>query len=390
MLNKRILFTNLFGDLGGGELCLLNHIGQTKSHSDYISVILLQNGELVSKLKQRNIKVHIVKWSNLTRVQNIFYSTLAILRILYILKREKINLVISYCFADLILSGIACKILNIPIVFRSQGGAEHFEHKRKWMGKLIRFFYNSFVERIISITYFDRKKMILNGVKEEKICVVPWGVEIGRFNYIKSGNKIRGEFNISSGAPLIGFAGRLVPWKGHKTFLEALAKVKKEVPDIKALIAGDAILNDNNPEGYKKELLRLTEDLCLKNNVIFTGFRADMPEFMQEIDIFVHASHKEPFGMVIVEAMAAGKPVVASRVSGPLEIVRDGETGLLVEPQDADGLAKSILYLIKNQNLAKLMGQKGRERVKELFDLEKNISEIDRYCEILMAKGGKN
>lgn len=128
----------------------------------------------------------------------------------------------------------------------------------------------------------------------------------------------------------------------------------------------------------------MVKELGLRNNVVFTGFRQDIPRIMKEIDIFVHSSLKEPFGMAIVEAMAAGKPIIASGVSGPLEIVINGVTGLLVKPGDVNGLAMAIEELLDEEQKAEMMGRKARERVIELFDLKKNICQIDEYCENLL------
>ncbi len=182
--------------------------------------------------------------------------------------------------------------------------------------------------------------------KLDKVITVYNGVDLEEFNVGAKGNKIREEFALDPGIPLVGIVGRLDAWKGHEYFLEAAAQVMEEIPEAKFLIVGEDI--DQNKKQETK-LRNLAEKLRLTNNIIFTGQRNDIPEIMSSLDILVLSSLKEHFGRVIIEAMGCGKPVIATNAGGVPEIVKDGYTGILVPPRDSDALARAIIDLSKDK-----------------------------------------
>jgi len=150
----------------------------------------------------------------------------------------------------------------------------------------------------------------------------------------------------------------------------------KDEPKCKLMIVGRGEL--------EKQLKDLSRKLGVENKVIFTGFRKDIPQIMSCIDIFAFPSLCEGFGLVLLEAMAAKKPIVATNVSAIPEIVSDGKTGILVPPSNAEALADGILRLIKQRNLAKTMAEAGRERLEVYFGIEKMVKKIERIYDGLI------
>ena len=151
------------------------------------------------------------------------------------------------------------------------------------------------------------------------------------------------------------------------------------MPIIKFLIVGDGPL--------KAELEKLSNGLNIRQNCIFTGFRQDIPDILSAIDMLVMSSLYEGMPMVILEAMAASKPVIASKVGGIPEMVRDGETGILVPPKDVDALAEKIIVLLKNKDKARQMGLAGRRRVEEEFDVNIMVRKTEEvYQELIREK----
>ena len=170
--------------------------------------------------------------------------------------------------------------------------------------------------------------------------------------------------------PLVGLFGRLSEWKGQHVFLDALAAME----GVQAVIVGGALFGQ---EAYEARIREQASRLGLDGRVRFLGFRSDVPELMASMDVVAHTSIvAEPFGRVVVEAMMCGRPVVATRGGGVTEIIRDGETGLLVPPGDASALAAALGTILSDPALAQRLGQSGREDVSDRFSLEETCRSV--------------
>lgn len=150
----------------------------------------------------------------------------------------------------------------------------------------------------------------------------------------------------------------------------------KELPDARFLLVGDAIFGEKS---FVDELKEMCRELGVAEKVVFTGFRDDVPGIMRSIDLLVHASTlPEPFGMVLIEAMAACRPVVATRAGGVQEIVDNGVTGILVPPRDEDAMARAIIEILSDGGLRQRMGEAGLRRVEERFSRDETTRGIER------------
>jgi len=222
------------------------------------------------------------------------------------------------------------------------------------------------------------------GIPPDKGHVVHNPVNIESFAQVDGAAELRAEFGVADQDRLISNVGRLDWWKGHDYFLQAMAEVIRSRPNTKALIVGKSDSTPRN-QAYCQRLRQLVADLQLSGHVAFTGFRTDVPRIMAASDIVVHsASEPEPFGRTIVEAMAAGRPVVATAAGGVLDIVEDQVTGLLVPPKDAGLMAKAIQHLLQDQEQARLIGRRARQRARERFSVEQHVTAIQHiYRQIL-------
>ena len=175
--------------------------------------------------------------------------------------------------------------------------------------------------------------------------------------------------------PRIGLIGRISPWKGQDIFLQAVALVRHHYPTAHFEIIGAPLFSELE---YEAHLHHLCHALQLDGAVEFTGFVEDVPARIAELDIVVHASTMgEPFGQVIIEAMAEQKPVVATNGGGVPEIVQDGITGLLVPMGDAPSMAQAIIYLLDHPEAAARMGREGQKRVLAHFTLNKTARLVE-------------
>jgi glycosyltransferase involved in cell wall biosynthesis len=226
------------------------------------------------------------------------------------------------------------------------------------------------------------------GRRHRRLRVIPDGIDIDRFRPGRDGSAIRSEQGIEPGTPLVGFVARLDPWKGAHIFVRAAAEVVSRRPQTRFLVCGGELPGH---AAYARDLKGLAATLGLDGGIIFTDWRYTLgriPEVMAGLDLLVHASvQPEPFGLVLIEAMATAKPVIASRAGGPVEIVADGRTGILVTPGDHRELAEAILSLLDDPGRARRLGQAGRRRVEERFSIDRHLESVQAlYASILDAR----
>jgi glycosyltransferase involved in cell wall biosynthesis len=186
---------------------------------------------------------------------------------------------------------------------------------------------------------------------------------------------LREEFGIPNGAPIIGTVANFKVHKGHRHLVRAADLVRRERPDARFVLVGSGPL-----EGA---IQRMTRDLSLQETVVFAGFRSDVPQLIRSFDLFVLPSEHEGLPIALLEAMALGRPVVATRVGGTPEVVEDGATGALVPARDPRALADAVLALLADPARAKRRGRGARGRAKA-FDIRKSVARTEQVYEELL------
>ena len=232
--------------------------------------------------------------------------------------------------------------------------------------------------RIITISdWISRFACEVEKAPREKIRTIHYGM--AELRPRRDPRAVRAEFGFGGGDIVLGIIARLVPQKGHRHLLEAFARARRENPGLRLLVAGDGELRDR--------LERAAQAPGPDNGVVFTGYRNDVADMLGALDVFVHPSLWEGFGLAILEAMAMGKPVIATNVSAIPELVADGETGLLVPPADSARLAAAILRLARDATLRAQMGQRAQERWRTRFSLPEMIEKTaDVYAGLLDSR----
>lgn len=240
------------------------------------------------------------------------------------------------------------------------------------------------VRRFLCISSAVQARLTEQGIAPARCQVVHNAVDLSEYARTPDPVEVRREFGWPAETPLVGVVGRLDWWKGHEYFLHALAEISRQMPSVRGLVIGEPETTPVNRD-YHARLQALTQALGLTDKVIFTGFRADVPRLMGALDVVVLSSAEpEPFGRVVIEAMAAGRPVVATAAGGVLDVIEDGANGVLVPPRDASALGAAIVAILRDPPRARRIGQAARQRVLERFSLEEQVNRIEGlYAHVL-------
>lgn len=216
------------------------------------------------------------------------------------------------------------------------------------------------IDHYIAISGAVRKEMLFRGdAPDRKITVIPNGVRVPDSRSLRPAAQVRAELGLSGSMPLIACVARLELEKNVISLVEAMATIVRTYPGARCVVAG---------EGFRRPALEnRIRELGLQEAVRLLGFREDALSVVNAADLFVLPSLAEPSGLAILEAMALGKAVVATRAGGPTEIVAEGETGLLVPPANPSSLAGALRRLLRDPDLRKAMGEMGAQRFHERF-----------------------
>lgn len=375
MSGSRILYICRVGERGGGEVLLRNLLRAHDRRRFDPVVVFLENGPFVEEMKAAGFDLHLVEAG---RFRDVAKTARVIAALVRIIREERIDVVASHLALAHLYGGVAAVRTGRTAVWFTYGLPE---------GRLpLDWFACKLPARAIftcSRVVAESLRSFLSGRHRGKVRLFPMGVDLSRLDPSLDGRKVREEVGIDAGAPVVGLVSRFQRWKGQDYFLRAAALLWRERRDARFLIVGDTQFG-LEPE-YKGELEVLTRGLGLKDSTHFLGFREDLAECLAAMDVVVHGYvSKQPGGLGILDAMAMGKPVVATDSGDRLEWMVPGETGLLVRAKDPQDMAAGILTLLADSARARQMGAAGRKRVEEHFTVEKMVEAVERhYAELL-------
>ena len=240
-------------------------------------------------------------------------------------------------------------------------------------------------DRVIAISQHVAGTLGRAGIPESRVRQIYDGIDIAAFRAgVAPRDAVRSGLGLPSGAFLLLMAGNLKRWKGQHVLLDAVARLPATARERCHVALAGAVPLDG--QAYEAELHERVERAGVRDRVHFLGARDDVPALMGAADAVVHASIRpEPFGLVVVEAMALGKPIVASRLGGPAEIVTPG-AGLLFDPAEPAELARILQQLMEDASLRRALGDQGRERA-EWFSIERNVTAIQAVYDDILHVG---
>ncbi len=352
---------------GGMEM----HVGflsrklQKRGHN--ILVVCSPDSPLEKDLRESELELYPLKLSG-------YLHPVAVRRLQRFLQQQRVDLIHAHFSRDLwtIVPALALGSgkKEIPLIL-----TKHIGTGRAKRDKLHQVIYKR-VNFLIAISEVIRRNLIAtHPILPSQVGVVHHGIDLQEFSKENTSDRsLRSEWGFSSGDIVFGMIGRLQIGKGYLEFLEMARDLSAQIPSARFLIVGEATRGE--PQDAELILHRLQE-LRLERLVKYAGFRKDIPRVLAAMDVFVFPSHAEAFGMVVIEAMAARKPIVASNSDGILDILEHDRTGILVPPRDLNALTSACRLLAENQNLRERLAAAAQQAAREKFSLERMLDETE-------------
>ena len=363
-LHKRIAIICFSRSLGGLELSTLRLARTMNGKGVFAMVVVPPDSPLHHKAREWGIESATLApaW----RYGDIFLAN----RLAGVLREHSIDIVLLMQSHDIHLASLAWRFLpNLRLVFYQQMDSRH--NKRDFLHTWV------FSKLSLWIALTQRMKenaLTFTRMPAEKVKVVPLGTDLDRFNpAIHTKESSRSYFGLPAEKRIIGVIGRIDPGKGQEIVVRALPNLITRHPNILFLIAGEETAGE---PGHKAHLEELCRTLGLEPYVKFMPFTDEVPKFMAALDIFILPSFGETFGLVLIEAMAMEKPVIATDAGGVPEIITDGRTGILIEPRSVPAVGAAIEKLLDDETLCRSLGAAARADALQRFSMSRCVDEL--------------
>ncbi|MEX1118256.1 MAG: glycosyltransferase family 4 protein [Terrimicrobiaceae bacterium] len=365
-----VLLLNSMKFMGGGETWMLGMAGHlaARGHHPFLTA---RPKTMLLKLARESGLPAFPLWISGD------LNPILLWRLASMIRDNNIDLVIANTARDIRIAGLVTHFQKgVSVVGLHQ---VDLPIKNKWNYRLT---FKTFADAIVVNSRSTKRTLLENNpwLPQNKIRVVPHGIDTSKY---QSGNPeaLRAELGLPSDAFVIGFVGRLSGQKGVSVLLAAIEQLARQDRTLHFVIAGIGTL--------EKKVIDFVKSSGLGDVVHFLGFRDDVPALMQMFDLLVVPSLWEGFGLVLIEAMSAGVPCIASNVSSIPEILEDGENGLLVPPGDVEALVRAVLRLHADPALGKLLGNAGKETVDEKFTIDRMMTGYEELFGSLVARKEK-
>jgi glycosyltransferase involved in cell wall biosynthesis len=376
----RIALMNHSGELGGGEWSMLRLAAALDPDRVRVTVIAGEDGPLVVRLREAGVETLVLPYGELARMHKEELAALAFARPkLYRLasrvirdrydffRSRRIDVAHTNSLKAHLVSGVAARAARVPLLWHLR---DHIAEPYLPTAavRAVRVASRVLPQHVVAVS-----RSAARTIPRRDVTVLHQGVPLPELNGERTAN----------GTLRVGLVGRISPWKGQDVFLEAAAQLVPRFPTAEFVLAGGALFGEDD---FERRLRGRAEQEPLRGRVRFLGNCGDVGAVYRELDVAVHASTlPEPYGNVIVEAMAHRTAVVAAAAGGPLELVDDGRTGLLVRPGDPGELARAIARLLRDPDERSRLARAGREHVERHFSVERDARTIESIYRRLAA-----
>lgn len=300
----------------------------------------------------------------------------SILKLRKLTLKNNIHIIHSNEYKSDMIAFLATRFIHAKLVTTTHG----------WLLTTARLKFYEFLDSII-IRFFDKIVAVSKAMREEllkikipssRIVVIETALDFSRIQSGKEKTDLKRELSLPSDTVIIGTMGRLSPERGHVHFLKAAKEIIKTFPKVVFIIVGDGDL--------KEDLMLQAREMGIEDRVFFLGFRKDIANILSSVDIYVSSSLRDSFGIAVVEAMAAGKPVIATKVGIVPEIIKDDETGITIEPGNSNVIYEAATKLLKDDKLRVKLGISAKQVVTQRFSRQQMVGAYEQLYLTLLEK----
>lgn len=361
---RRVLFVDTQTELGGpgfALLTMLQHLDRKLIEPIYVCITAVPS-ESVAPVRALDVPAFHISAG---RFRELRRTSQAIRTLRQLIREEHIDAVLTNSAHPLLFARLAALATGCPCAWWVHG----YEPRDPLRGHAIAFVQQLLhADALFANSEFTARMLERDFPNETRIRVVRYGVDLEAHHPDPAaGLRVRCSLGIEPTEPVAGIFGRLQHWKGQHIFLEAAARLASRGVACRFLVAGHSMFG-LEPE-YAQELRHLVEKNSLGSQVVFLGHRPDVNEVMNACDVVVHASiEPEPWGLVVAEGMAAGRPVIASAAGGPMEMIEHGHNGLLVRPGEPGELAGALDELLGRPDRRRELGAEARRHAEEAYN----------------------
>jgi glycosyltransferase involved in cell wall biosynthesis len=372
---KIMVLMPLSAQRGGGELMFLDLIEQGRALNVDWLVVFMSDGPMVQTVRQWGVEALVVPAGRLRQPVRVASTILKIRRLI---RQHRVDVVISWIAKAHLYGGSAAALADIPAVWYQLGLPDP-----PMMQERVATAVPACGVLTCSNTASNAQQKLW---PHRAVRTVYPGVSLTRFNpdELPSPLECRRQLNLPTRGAMIGIVGRLQRWKGMHYLIESMPAILEKFPDAHCVIVGGP--HAHEPD-YPAFLEKRVADAGLIEHVTFAGLQQNVPHWMQAMDVVVHASDNEPFGIVVIEAMAVGKPVVATNTAGPTEIISDGVDGLLWTAGRSESLSPVILELLADRQLRERISHAARAKAERFSSANFARRVIDNVFELIHLAG---
>jgi glycosyltransferase involved in cell wall biosynthesis len=336
--------------LGGAEEYFLRLIKSLRAAGHKVIVVTKRDTPLRYEIEKCDVELH--AWHTHGKIDPVTLS-----RLCRLIRRKRVDVINTHLTTASLLGAMAGRMTGVPVI----------AHVHAADSKT--FF--QFAHYLVAVAKGVEQHLTDQGVPAAKIHLLYYGVDLERYAHPLPVAEAKARLGLPAETRTIGIVGSLIDRKGHRFLLQALKQIEPQTGPVHAIFAGEGMLEEN--------LREMAASFGMSERVHFLGFRRDVIEVVSALDVFALPSLKEGLSIAVMEAMALRRPVIATAIAGMPEVVRDGETGLLIPPGDVDALAQALLRLLNDPSFAERLANDGRHFLEQHFDQRDCLAEVERF-----------